>query len=383
MQYIYFDYAAATPLDAHVRQAMEPYFSEEFYNPSATYAPAKAVRAQLSEARARIAHYLGVKGDELLFTAGGTEANNIAISGVMQQYPDNSCLISALEHESVRQTARQYDHKTLPVQEDGRVDTKTLDSHITDNTVLITCAYADSELGVIQPMAEIARRIREVRKDRRQRGVSLPLYLHTDASQAANYLDMHVDKLGVDFLTLNGGKIYGPKQSGALYIRRPIVLEPLIRGGGQERNIRSGTENVAFAVGLSVALDITQRLRTDEAARLHELQQYLFAELELLDVDITINGSREHRLVNNIHVTIAGQHNERLLLELEQKGILAAAGSACSANKKQEASTTLQAIGKTVEQAQSSIRITTGRSTNRGDIDAFLHALTDLLSRKQ
>jgi|AntRauTorcE11897_2_1112592.scaffolds.fasta_scaffold00179_11 cysteine desulfurase len=383
MQYIYFDYAAATPVDDQVRQAMEPFFTEDFYNPSATYAPAKAVRTKLVEARARIAHHLGVKGDELLFTAGGTEANNIVISGVMSQFSGSSCLIGALEHESVRQAAQQYKHQTLPVQKDGRVDIATLGDYINDDTVLVSCAYADSEIGVIQPLAEIAQYIREARKDRRQRGVSTPLYLHTDASQAANYLDLHVDKLGVDFLTLNGGKIYGPKQSGALYIRRPIVLEPFIRGGGQEQNIRSGTENVAFAAGLSVALEVTQRMRQDEAPRLHGLQTYMFAELESIGVDIVINGSREHRLVNNIHVTIAGQHNERLLLELEQKGILAAAGSACSANKKQEASIVLQAIGKSVQQAQSSIRITMGRKTNRGDVDALLQALRDLLSGKQ
>ncbi|MCA1807752.1 MAG: cysteine desulfurase, partial [Actinobacteria bacterium] len=358
MDYIYFDYAAATPVDAQVRQAIEPFFTEDFYNPSASYALAKAVRAELAAARTRIAHYLGVKGEELLFTAGGTEANNVVISGIMQKFSDSSCLIGALEHESVRQTAQQFNNQTLPVQKDGRVDITTLESCITDDTALVSCAYADSELGVIQPLAEIARCIRKIKKDRRQRGVSLPLYLHTDASQAANYLDVHVDKLGVDFMTLNGGKIYGPKQSGALYIRRPIVLEPFIKGGGQERNIRSGTENVAFAVGLSVALEVTQRMRQDEAPRLHELQQYMFTELESLGADIVINGSREHRLANNIHITIPMQHNERLLLELEQRGILAAAGSACSANKKQEVSSSLKAIGKSVEQAQSSIRIT-------------------------
>ncbi len=383
MQHIYLDYAAATPLDPGVLQVMQPYFTEKFYNPSATYAPAKAVRADVADARSRIARHLGAKANEVIFAAGGTEANNLAIKGIMQQFPDKQCLFSAVEHESIRQPAQQYSSQEIAVDDQGCLDLQSLSAQIHDETVLISCAYADSELGVIQPLAEIAAVVRQVRHDRRSRHIETPLYLHSDASQAANYLDMHVDTLGVDLLTLNGGKMYGPKQSGAVYVRRPIRLSPVIHGGRQEKNSRSGTENVAFAVGLAEAFRMAQNNRLDEVRRLRELQALFIGQLESLPGEIQLNGSRHDRLVNNVHVTIQGRHNERLLLELEQRGILAAAGSACSARNATEPSATLRALGRTPEQAQQSVRFTLGRATSREDITQVIAALSDLLYPKQ
>lgn len=379
MKQIYLDYAAATPVDSVVLDAMQPYFAETFYNPSAVYAPAKAVRRDVTEARARVAQVLGVKPGEILFTAGGTEANNLAIAGIMERFPDASCLISAVEHDSVRAVAKRYKHQTVSVKPSGHLLMNDLVEKISDDTVLISVTYANNEIGTIQSLSEIAKVVHEIRQHRKEHNIELPLYLHTDACQAGNYLDLHAHSLGVDLMTLNGGKIYGPKQSGCLYVHRSIELEPIIYGGGQEQGIRSGTENVAFMIGFARALERTQQNRASEHERLRSIQEYFFAEIMQEGSTVEINGTRENRLANNLNITIPGRLNERLLLELEQKGILAAAGSACSAQKKQEASPTLQAIGRSTEEAHQSIRFTMGRATTKEDITTLLNALRDLL----
>jgi cysteine desulfurase len=232
--------------------------------------------------------------------------------------------------------------------------------------------YANNEVGTIEPLREVAELVAQKRAERRKDG--LPLYLHTDACQAPNYLDLHVARLGVDLMTINGGKIYGPKQSGALFVGAHVELKPQILGGGQERNLRSGTENVAQAVGLATALDIAQAMRHDEAKRLQELQKYFFAELEKAVPTAVVNGSRKKRLPNNLHITIPSVDNERLLMQLDEAGILAAAGSACSASD-EEPSHVLRAMGISDADAQSSLRAAMGRGTSRADLDAFLAAL--------
>jgi len=208
-------------------------------------------------------------------------------------------------------------------------------------------------------------------------GNTKPLYLHTDACQAANYLDLHVSRLGIDMMTLNGGKIYGPKQSGVLYVASHVQLEPLIYGGGQERGLRSGTENVASAIGFAAALDAAQTMRHVETRRLTEIQNYAYQQIAEKLPSAKVNGSIKQRLPNNLHVTVPGQDNERLLLQLEQAGIIAAAGSACSASN-DEPSHVLKAMGIADADAQSSLRFTMGRSTTQMDIDALITILVDL-----
>lgn len=376
---IYLDHAAATPMDQNVLAAMQPYFSEKFYNPSATYLAAQAVAKDMQAARAAVAGVLGARPSEIVFTAGGTEANNIAIHGVMARFPEAQLLVSAIEHDSVIEPASRYEHEFIAVNEHGIVDVESLIGQITDTTALVSVMYANNEIGTIQPIREIAQHLDLVKKQRRKEGNALPLLLHTDAAQAANYLDMHVSRLGVDLMTVNGGKLYGPKQSGCLYVRAGVQLEPLIYGGGQEMNIRSGTENVAAVVGFGEALQRAQQLRHDEVSRLQVLQKFFITELAAKLPAAVINGSKTRRLPNNVHITMPGIDNERVLIQLDEAGIMAAAGSACSASS-DEPSHVLAALGLDDSNAQSSLRFTMGRHTTKADIETTVHTLVALLS---
>lgn len=373
---IYLDHAAATPLDERVLRAMRPYFSDKFYNPSATYGPARQVHQALQAARSQVAHWLGARPAEVIFTAGGTEANNLAIHGVMSRFPKANLVVSTIEHDSVLGPAADYNVRQAKVKSDGRVDLAALEKVIDDKTVLVSVGYANNEIGTVQPLRRIAQLLATIRQDRLQRDVKTPLYLHTDACQAGNYLDLHVSRLGVDLMTLNGGKIYGPKQSGALYVKAGVELKPLISGGGQERGLRSGTENVAGAIGFAAALDIAQKTRHSEIQRLQKLQQQFIEGILKLPKTV-VNGSQKSRLPNNIHVTFAGQDNERLLIQLEQQGSLAAAGSACSASD-EEPSHVLKAIGLTDSEAQASLRFSLGRSTTTQGVNTTLRLLNKL-----
>jgi cysteine desulfurase len=373
-QPLYFDHAAATPLDPGVFEAMQPYFSEQFYNPSATYLAGQQVRKNLDAARAQVASVLGVRASEIIFTAGGTEANNLAIHGIMERYPEGNIVVSGVEHESVLAPAHVYDCREVAVTSDGRIDLDDLKAKIDDKTVLVSIMYANNEVGTVQPIREIGQLLATLRKGR-----ELPLYFHTDACQAANYLDLHVSRLGVDLLTLNGGKIYGPKQSGALYVRGGLVLEPLIRGGGQERGLRSGTESPAAAAGFAAALEQAQAMRHEETKRLEALQKRWYAGLTEHLPQAQVNGSIKSRLANNIHITLPGQDNERLLIQLDEAGILAAAGSACSASN-EEPSHVLRAMGLSDQDAQASLRFTMGRTTSEDDVDYVIKTLAALVA---
>jgi cysteine desulfurase len=377
-QPIYLDFAAATPLDKSVLAAMQPYLADKFYNPSAIYLAAKRVRDDLESARRDTAQLIGARPAEIIFTAGGTEANNLAIRGVMNRFPDSQIIVSAVEHESVIVPAQCYNHKFAQVDSSGRVDLVALADAITEKTVMVSIMYANNEIGTVQPIRQIADAINQVRLKRRKTANRLPLYLHTDATQAANYLDLHIARLGVSLITLNGGKIYGPKQSGALFVAKDVELESLIIGGGQERGLRSGTENMAAVIGFAAALSIAQTARRGETARLEKLQQHFFQLLTEHFPDVTINGNQKHRLPNNVHVTFSGIDNERLLIELDRSGVLAAAGSACSASSSSP-SHVLRAIGLSDEQARSSVRFTMGRSTTSSQINQTVRALAGLV----
>jgi cysteine desulfurase len=376
---IYLDYAAATPMDPRVLVAMQPYFVDNFYNPSATYLAARRVADDLKSARATVASVLGARPSEIIFTAGGTEANNLAIHGVMAQYPEANMVVSAIEHDSVLAPGSRYDVRQAPVASSGIVDTAALSKLIDDQTVLVSVMYANNEIGTVQPVREIAQMLDEIRKQRRQSGNVLPLFFHTDAAQAANYLDLHAARLGVDLLTLNGGKIYGPKQSGVLYVKAGLSLQPLVDGGGQEQGLRSGTENVPAAIGFATALELAQAMRHDEVSRLQRLQKQLIEEVIQAVPTAQLNGSKSKRLPNNVHLTFPGVDNERLLIQLDELGILAAAGSACSASS-EEPSHVLHALGLSDEVAQNSVRFTLGRATTDHDITTVVQTLTQLLA---
>jgi cysteine desulfurase len=374
---IYLDYAAATPLDDEVLLAMTPFFKQDFYNPSATYLPAKRAKASLDMARTKVAEVLGSKPTEIVFTSGASEANNLAVQGIMNRFEGSNVVISSIEHESVIAPASLYENRLVNVGPDGRIDMDDLKSKIDENTVLVSIMLANNEVGTIEPIKDIAQVLKEERSRRHIN--AKPIYLHTDATQAANYLDLHVSRLGVDLMSLNGGKIHGPKQTGCLFIKTGIELQPLIYGGGQERNIRSGTENVSGSIGFSAALVKVQSNKQEESKRLKDLQQQLINELKVKFENIEINGSTKYRLPNNIHITFSGVDNERLLIQLDELGIQAAAGSACSASS-DEPSHVLTALGKTTQQAQSSIRFSMGQQTQKSDIDYLVASLENCVN---
>lgn len=372
---IYLDYAAATPVDPRVRLAMEPFVSEDFYNPSSPYMAAREVKKVVTEARARVAYWLGARGSEIIFTAGATESINIAIHGVMQQFAGSRAVVLATEHESVLRSASRYDHVILPVLPNGNADMAKLEQLIDDKTVLVSIAYANNEIGTIQPLSQISHIIQKVRAARTKAGNTLPLYLHTDASQAAGYLDLHASRLGVDLMTLNGAKIYGPKQTGILYIKAGTQLTSPFTGGGQEGGVRSGTENVPGIVGFATALDIVQTDRRENQAKYAALRDELQRRIAEALPDTVVNGNIKRRLPNSLHLSWAGVDGERLVLLLDEHGVMAATGSACAANR-QTASHVLQACGMDDSLLQGSLRLTVGELTTPDDIAQAAQIIT-------
>lgn len=375
---VYMDYAAATPLDSDVLAAMQPYFTEKFYNASAAYLAAKDIAHSLNEARAAIAGLMGSRPAEVIFTAGGTEANNLAIHGIMAGYPNANVCISAIEHDSVLEPARRYESKEIAVLPNGVVDSTDIKQKIDERTVLLSVQYANNEIGTIQPLTEIGRLVKQIRTERLRSGNSLPLYFHTDACQAGNYLHLLVDKLGVDLMSVNAGKIYGPKQCGALYVKGGTRIKPLIQGGGQEWGMRSGTENVANIVGFAAALVKAQVTREAESKRLFDLRRYFIAALERQVPQTILTTRYKHVLPNNVHITIPGQDNERLMMALDERGVQCAVGSACSASN-DEPSHVLAALGLSEDAARSSLRFTMGRGTTQKEVVHTVDALAKLI----
>lgn len=376
---IYLDYAAATPVNDQVLKTMEPYFSDRFYNPSSKYSEGIEIYKQIESTRFKIASILLVKSDEIYFTAGGTEANNLAISGVMEQNPGKNIIISAIEHESISDTAKKFKYKIAPVDSSGRIIVTKLKELIDKDTVLISVMYANNEIGTIQPLSDIKKLILQVRKDRIRSKNKLPLYFHSDACQAANYLSLNASGLGLDLMTLNGGKIYGPKQSGCLFIHRNVKLSPQILGGGQEKGVRSGTENVPAIIGFGNALELVNRLKNDESKRLVTLRDYLAESLLSTVNGCSINGSKKNRLPNNLNVSFKDQDNEAMLFKLDQNGVMCSTGSACSAQK-DTISPTLLAIGLSENQALSSLRFSLGRKTTKQQIEKTVEIIQKILS---
>ena len=379
---IYLDFAASTPLDARALSVMHPYFSDKFYNPSAVYQAARDVRRDLEGARASVADVLGAKDQEIIFTAGGTEANNLAIEGIMRKYPEGNIVVSGVEHESVLEPAKRYECRIAPVNKKGLIDLEKLEKLIDDNTVLVSVMYANNEIGTIQPIKEISSLIAKIRGERSARKIDTkdcPILLHTDACQAANFLDLHVSRLGIDLMTLNGGKIYAAKQSGCLYVRAGVELEPLVLGGGQESSVRSGTENVASIIAFATMLQIVQAERKEEALRLKHLSDEMFATLSQNIPNIKLNGDSQKRLPNNLNILIPGVDGERLLMELDEAGVMVATGSACTASS-DEPSHVLLATGLMEVEASASIRLTLGRTTTQSQITAAAQIISNTIN---
>ena len=248
---IYLDYAAATPLSEKAKKAMLPYFDEKFFNPSAAYLPANEVRKEYEKAKGDIAHVIGAKAADLVMTSGATEANSLVFAAIPN---DAEVLISAIEHPSILENAKQKQYQTIAVDKNGRIDLDDFRKKLTPNTQLVSVCFASSELGTIQPLSDIARIIQEERTRRAFAGEVTPLYFHSDASQGLGLAEIKVARLGVDLLTINAAKVYGPKGIGALYVGRSVRLKPQSYGGGQEMGLRSGTENVPATIAFATAI---------------------------------------------------------------------------------------------------------------------------------
>ncbi len=365
---IYLDHAAATPVHPKVVAAMQPFFSELFYNPSAPYSPAVQVRRLYEDAKHTIARSIGGRADDLVITAGATESINLAFNGIAGHIITNNA-----EHHAVLAAAKQHDVTILPVDARGLIAAPAIKAAIKSTTQLISVSLANNELGTIQPLRDIAAVVKAEREARLARGDHTPIYLHTDASQGVGQLDVNVARLGVDLLTLNAAKVYGPKQVGALWAAPAVVLTAAIQGGGQERGLRSGTENVAGAIGFAKALELATAHRQHESKRLAGLRDTLQRALLASFPDAVVSGYQKHRLAGHLHISFPHLDAERVVFGLEARGVLVATGSACAANKGTR-SHVLEAIGLAPEVADGSLRLTLGRlSTDENTQQAIAH----------
>lgn len=378
---IYLDYAAATPVDARVLSAMQPYFTEKFYNPSASYLPAKHIREEYEARKAVLANSIGTKSPDLVITAGATESINLAFT-VLRNFQATHCLILETEHAAVRESAKNLssDYEKIKVDRSGLIDLEDLKSKIKDNTVLISVALANNELGTIQPLSDISRILQEVRDQRLKAKNLTPIYLHSDASQAMNLIDLSVARLGVDLLTINAAKVYGPKGIGALYVARGIKLSPITFGGGQEMGLRSGTENVPNLVGFSVASELAKKHLISSRKQYQALAK-TFREIIEQKSKITPLwlGNPKHQLANFIPVCFDGLDAERLIFKLEDRGIYVSTGAACAASKGQK-SHVLSAIGLSDSEIAGSLRITLGKDTTLDDIKTAADNLAEVVN---
>lgn len=377
--FIYFDHAATTALDERVFEAMKPYFSELYGNPSSVYEFAQKARTAVDSARETVAEILECSPREIIFTSGGTEANNLFIFGTAGATSEKRHIITTkIEHDSVREPlkrlqAQGFEVTYLNVGENGIVNPADVARAIRDNTLFISLIYANNEIGTIQPIAEIAKLVRKKRSSSGKNDSNFPL-LHVDACQAAPYLNIFVKKLGVDAMTLNGGKIYGPKGMGALYLRDGIELQPQILGGGQEHRKRSGTENVPAIVGFAEALKLIQANREKESSRVLTLRNKLIDGILRKIPDTRLNGDYNQRLPNNANISFRGLLGETILQRLDMIGVAASAGSACTSGSL-EPSHVIQALGLTEEWTRSATRFSLGHGNTEREVDFLLEKL--------
>lgn len=376
MQKIYFDHAATTAMNPQVVEAMVPYFTENFGNPSSIYEIARKNKQALDESRDKIAKLLGADPKEIYFTSGGTESDNWAIKGIADAYRNkgNHIITSAIEHHAVLHTceyleSKGYEVTYLPVNEFGQVDPQDVLKAIKDNTILISIMYANNEIGTIQPIEEIG-------KIAREKGI----VFHTDAVQAVGHIPIDVKKANVDLLSLSGHKFHGPKGVGVLYIRKGIKIKPLLHGGAQERGRRGGTENVPGIVGVAKALELAVENMEENNKKMIELRDYIIKGISSKIDHVKLNGHPTDRLPNNINFTFDFIEGESLLLLLDMKGIYASSGSACTSGSL-DPSHVLLAIGLPHERAHGSLRITLGDENTKEEADYLLEVLPPIVQR--
>ncbi|MFA5098958.1 MAG: cysteine desulfurase family protein [Candidatus Paceibacterota bacterium] len=369
---IYLDYAAATYIEPAVLKKMQPYLGDFFGNASSLHSLGQISRTAIEKSRRETAGILGVLPEEIIFTGSGTESANLAVFGIARAYKKsgNHIIVSKIEHKAILESAKSlekegFDVIYLDVDKNGLVKLDELKKALNKKTILVSIMYANNEIGTIQPIAEISRIIKEFKSE---------IVFHTDACQIAGALPLDVKKLGVDALTLNGSKIYGPKGIGCLYLNKNIKIEPITVGGGQENNFRAGTENPALIVGFSEALKLAEKMRVEESRRLTILRDYLIKNVLKSIKGCRLNGDAKKRLPNNINFLFFGIDGEALVLRLDLYGIYASTGSACTSFDF-AASHVLSALGIKKELIHGSLRLTLGRKTTKKDLDYVLKIL--------
>lgn len=392
MKRIYLDYAATTPLDKKVLNSMKPYFQKDYYNPSSIYKEGVQIKNKLNEAKASVAKILNAQKSDIIFTASGTESVNLSLRGVVEAYRKTNpekmphIITSVIEHGAVLETCRFLEMEAkaevtyLPVSEEGKIKLLDIENALRPETILISVMYANNEIGTIEPIKEISRRIK-LWKISKKRDVDQYPFFHCDASQAANYCTLDREKLGIDMMTLDGHKIYGPKGVGLLYIKKYIPCDSIIFGGGQENGLRPGTENVPAIIGFAKALEIAERIKEKESLRLTVLRDYFFEEIKKIIPEIRINGSLSDRLPNNINFCIPNVNAEFLVLELDAKGISCASLSSCENLNDESISYVIKSLPQGKECARSSIRLSMGRGTSKKDLKKVIKILPDLIKK--
>ena len=376
MKPIYLDYAATTPADLAVVQAMIPFFHDAFGNPSAIYSYGQEAKSAVEKARSSVAILIGARDEEIVFTSGGTEADNFALKGVAfaNQKKGNHIITSAIEHHAVLESCKflgkmGFKITTLPVDKYGLIDPEQVKNAITDKTILISIMHANNEMGTIQPITEISKIAREA-------GV----YFHTDAVQTAGHIPTDVNELGVDLLSMSAHKLYGPKGVGALYIRKGTKLMTFMHGGGQERGRRASTENVPGIVGFGKATELAAQEINSEAERITRLRDKLIAGILKQIERIHLNGHPVKRLPNNVNLSVEFVEGESMCLNMDMAGICISTGSACS-SASLEASHVLLAMGLDPIQAHGSLRFTLGKWTTEEEINKVLEILPRIVTK--
>ncbi len=367
---IYMDHSATSPVDIEVFNAMKPYFMESYGNASTLYSLGREARRAMESSREKVASIIGANTDEIIFTSGGTESDNIAIKGIAYRLRrrGNHIITSNIEHPAVDETCKYlekngFEVTYLPVEKDGIVNSSDLEYAITDKTILITIMHANNEIGTIQPIREIGEIARKNK-----------IYFHADAVQSVGKIPVNVEELNVDMLSLSAHKLYGPKGVGALYIKKGVGVEPIIHGGGHEKGIRPGTENVAGIVGLGKACEIAENNLKEEAQYLTSMRDELIKKVLSEIEESYLNGHPTKRLPNNINFRFTGIEGESLVLHLDSKNIASSTGSACS-SKKLEASHVLMALGLKEVQAHGSLRLTLGKENKVEDTDYVVESI--------
>ena len=377
---IYLDHAASTPVLQEIINEMIPYLGNLYGNPSSIHTYGIKSKIAVQTARRRVASLIGAKPSEIFFTSGGTESDNLALKGICKsirksQNIKNHIITSSIEHDAILETCRYLEKDGftvtyLNVDKNGIIDKTELKNHLTEKTAIVSLMLANNEIGVIQPVKEFAETVH---------GFDKMIKFHSDAIQAVGKIPINVKELGLDSLSLSSHKINGPKGVGALYVREKVNFEPLIQGGGQELTIRSGTENVPGIVGFGKASEISMINLKDNSQYLYSLRDYLIKRINEEISGKILNGSLESRLPNNVNFTFLGINGEDLLIKLDEDGILASTGSACSANRQKE-SHVLKAIGLNHEEISGSIRFTLGIQNTIEDLEKTIKVLKNRIT---